>query len=63
MKKPLPERMAAVVIAKGFPKSWIAEVKALLRTIGEKDQKLEEYGQLIDVLAREKEKLEELNIE
>ena len=53
-KKTLVEKMES----KCVPMSWINEVKALLRTIEEKDIKLEEYMGLIDVLARKVEVLE-----
>ena len=53
--KPLIERME-----KGkAPKTWIAEVAKLQRTIEEKDERIEEYGNIIDALARKVEALQE----
>jgi len=43
-----------------FPKTWIAETKRLIGTIKEKDELLQEYGEIIDVLARRVEQLEEM---
>ncbi len=54
MKTPLIERMEK----RKAPKSWIAEVAKLQRTINEKDVKIEEYSNIIDVLAVEKEYLQ-----
>ena len=55
--KPLSERMENRT---GTPKSWIAEVKKLQQTIKKRNEKIAEYGDIIDVLAR---KVEELNDE
>ena len=49
MKTPLIERMAK---REGTPKTWIAEVAKLQKTIKEKDEVIENYGNIIDVLAR-----------
>jgi len=37
------------------PKAWIYEVAYMMRRIESKDAKIEEYGKVIDNLAREKE--------
>ena len=48
-KRSLIERM----VKKRAPQAWVAEVKALVRTIEEKDAKIREYGEIIDTLARQ----------
>ena len=56
-RKSLTERMES---HKGTPKSWIAEVAKLDRTIKEKDEKIDEYGDIIDVLATQREGLQKI---
>ena len=56
MKKSLTERMES---HKGTPKSWIAEVVKLQKTIKKKDALLSEYLETIDALARIVEEHEE----
>lgn len=54
MKKSLTERMENRTRT---PKSWIAEVKKLQQTIKKRNEKIAEYGDIIDVLARKVEEL------
>ncbi len=49
MKKPLTERMES---REGTPKTWIADVHQMQKTIEEQTAKLAEYLETIDALAR-----------
>ena len=48
-KSSLIERMEK----KGVPKTWITEIYGLLALIKEKNRLIEEYGEIIDSLARQ----------
>ena len=54
MKKTLLEKMQA---RDDIPKSWLAEVRRLVRRADDAEGKAEEYGLLIDTLALENEAL------
>ena len=50
-KTPLPIRMEKY----GAPKAWIVEVMQKNAKIGKLEKQIDEYGNIIDLLAREKE--------
>ena len=53
MKKTLIDKMQAY---EGIPKSWVAELRTIEKKLIDAEEKIEEYGLIIDELARERDR-------
>ena len=51
VKKTLLEKMQS---NENIPKSWVAELRKILGELAQAEDKVKEYGMLIDTLARER---------